>query len=95
MIRLDDFYTVDDESACWSLTYRKEGDINPTTGKPSISTDVSYHANLKQALTKYLDESLKGSESLHSVLSRISEVEQRIETLGSTSRAVQEIAATV
>lgn len=63
------------------LQYEKKGDINPKTGKPKTTRDVSYHANLKQALSKYLDESLKPSTELQGVLNRIAQVEQTIQNL--------------
>ncbi len=80
-MKLDEFYTVESDTACWVLTYEKEGDINPNTGKPIITRDVSYHANLKQALVKYLDNCLKPSADIQDVKNRIAEVELRIENL--------------
>ena len=80
-MRLDEFYTVEDDGNCWTLTYRKEGDINPKTGKPVISTDASYHMNLKQALVAYLDRCVMGSQTAQDILVRLKEVEQRIEAL--------------
>lgn len=78
-IQLDENYSIESDSACWTLTYEKQGAINPKTGKPIISRDASYHANLKQALVKYLDNSLKPSKDAQDVLSRIVEVEKTIE----------------
>lgn len=81
MIRLDEFYTIESDARCWVLTYEKSGDINPDTGKPTISRDVSYHANLKQLLTRYLDDCLRPSTNLQDVINRIAEVEANIDKM--------------
>lgn len=78
-IQLDENYSIESDAACWTLTYEKEGDINPKTGKPIVSRDASYHANLKQALVKYLDNSLKPCKDAQDVLKRITELEKTIE----------------
>ncbi len=83
-MKLDEFYTVEPDTACWTLTYEKIGDINPKTGKPTITRDASYHANLKQALVKYLDNCLKSSADIQDVKNRITEVEQKIENLNTS-----------
>ena len=81
-IKLDEFYTVEDDTNCWTLTYKKAtGKTSETTGDPTYTVKPTYHANLRQALSKYLDESLKGSSSLDEVLNRITEVEARIESI--------------
>lgn len=79
MIQLDEFYRIEEDAVSWNLIYEKEGEINDKTGKPSISRDASYHANLKQALVVYLDKSLKGSTDAQDVIRRITEAEERIE----------------
>jgi hypothetical protein len=81
-MQLDEFYSVEADGSCWTLSYAKPtGKTSPTTGEPTFSRDYSYHANLKQALTKYLDECLKPSSSLQDVLNRITEAESNIESL--------------
>lgn len=59
LIRLDDEYTIEPDTACWALHYRKEGEINPATGKPMLSRDDTYHVNLEMALKAYVDKRLK------------------------------------
>lgn len=78
MIQLDENYRVEKDAASWNLIYEKQGDINPNTGRPSMSRDVTYHANLKQALVTYLDLSLEGSTDVQGVVAAISEAERRI-----------------
>lgn len=82
MIQLDEYYRIEEDAASWNLIYEKEGEINDKTGKPSISRDASYHANLKQALVVYLDKCLKGSTDIQDVVRRITEAEARIEAVG-------------
>lgn len=79
-IILDDKYRIEDEPSCWSLIYEvPTGKVSPTTGQPTFSRETSYHMNLRQALTKYSDDSLKGSSSLVEVVERLNGIEQRIE----------------
>ena len=78
-IQLDENYSIESDTACWVLNYEKEGEINPKTGKPIISPDASYHANLRQALAKYLDNALKPCKDAQDLMRRITEVEKTIE----------------
>ena len=80
-MRLDENWTVEPDTRCWVLTYEKTGDINPKTGKPTITSNQSYHANLKQALLAYLDKYLEPSKDVQDVLNRIREAEARIEAM--------------
>lgn len=80
-MKLDAFYTVEPDTACWVLTYEKQGEINPNTGKPKVSRDVSYHANLKQALVTYLDKCLEPSTDIQDAINHISATEERINKL--------------
>ena len=78
-IKLDDNYKVYPDTACWILAYEKVGNVNPKTGKPTITSNTSYHATLVQSLSAYLDKCLEPADSIQSVINRISEAEQRIE----------------
>ncbi len=88
-MKLDEFFTVEPDTACWVLTQRvseardKDGvrKLDKITKEPLWNEDASYHANLKQALVKYLDLSLKGSDDAQAILNRIKEVEERIAKL--------------
>ena len=79
IIKLDEKYTVQSDPYCWILTRKSIGEINPKTGKPKRSIDVSYHPDLKTALTKYLDLSSKPSSEVLDVFMRLSQAEQNIE----------------
>lgn len=80
-MKLDEFYTVEKDSRCWILTYEKIGPEINEKGNPVVSRDETYHANLKQALTYYLDNCLRGSQDAQDVLRRITEAEGRINKL--------------
>lgn len=77
-IKLDDQFTIQADPHCWILTRVRFGETNPKTGKPKRSHDVSYHADLKTALIKYLDICSKASSEVLEVLERLSSVEQSI-----------------
>lgn len=86
-MKLDEFYTVEADTACWVLTQRvseardKDGNrkTDKDTGEPLWNTEQSYHANLRQALTKYLDNALQPSQDILDVRNRIAQVEANIE----------------
>jgi len=78
-MKLDEFYTVEPDTSCWVLTYEKIGPEKNNKGELIISRNTSYHANLKQALCKYLDNALKPCDTVESVIDRINEVESMIQ----------------
>lgn len=55
-MRLDEYYTVVPDASCWTLAYEKVGPEKNEKGELITSRSISYHANLKQALVKYLDD---------------------------------------
>lgn len=63
-MKLDDNFTVTNDAYSWTLHLRREGDINPKTGKPSVCEKKWHFGNLKDCLRRYLDESLKPAESV-------------------------------
>jgi hypothetical protein len=78
-IKLDDQFTLQSDPHCWILTRKSFGETNPKTGKPTRSSAVSYHPDLKTALTQYLDLSSKPSSEVLDVLTRLSTAERNIE----------------
>jgi len=78
-IVLDKNYTIVPDAACWQLIYRKEGKINQETGKPTISRDQTFHANLSQALHTYIDLELRECSDLKEILDAISALEKKID----------------
>lgn len=79
-MKLDKFYTVEPDASCWVLNYEKVGPDKNDKGELITSRNTSYHANLKQALSKYLDNTLKPCSTVEAVINRIDEVEEMILT---------------
>ena len=82
-MKIDEKYTIENDSNQWVLNYRSEGDINKRTGKPTISTNKWYCGSLKQCLNRYLDESLKQSTTIQEVVANINIAMERITELTS------------
>ena len=80
-MKIDDNYRLENDSNQWTLIYEKEGEVNPKTVKPTISTNKWYCGNMKQALKRYLDESLKECNSIETVLLELKRVESVIDNL--------------
>lgn len=80
-IAIDEYYSIEPDSCSWNLLYEKEGGINAKTGKRIVSSDISYHATLSQALSFYLNEVPKDSATLTRILGRIREAEENIKRL--------------
>jgi len=63
-LKLDNDYTITNDSNCYTLTYRRITGTNPDTGKPIVSLRVRYYPNLRQALQCYTDTAIKTSEGI-------------------------------
>ena len=74
-MKLDENYRLESDSNQWTLIYEKEGAINPKTDKPIVSSDKWYFGNLKQALMRYTDQSVKPSETVEELLIQLIRVE--------------------
>ena len=77
-MKIDDNFTIEPESNCWTLNYRRENPINEATGKATITTWQTFHMTLKQALDVYFDHKLKQGEI---VPANIIEIGKAIETV--------------
>lgn len=80
-IKLDDDYRIESDLSSWNLVLERVGKVNPNTGKPSVTRDISYHVNLKHALETYCDACLKSCNSIPEVIEKIKELNTRIEAL--------------
>lgn len=78
-IQLDDNWYVEADATSWNLHYEKEGDINPKTGKPTMTHDVSYHARLVDALKCYLNEVPKSATTVGQLVLEWNKAAERIE----------------
>lgn len=79
VLRLDKHYRIEADARSWNLIYEKYGAINPDTGKPTLSMDTTYHANLKYALISYLEKDMAEANGLPDLLARIELAEQNVE----------------
>jgi hypothetical protein len=85
-MKLDSNYSIEHSSDCWVLTQRvseardKEGNrkMDKETGEPLWNTEQSYHANLRQALTAYLNKCLDEATDILDVRNIIADAEARI-----------------
>lgn len=79
-ITLDKEYRIERDIASWNLVWEKHGAINPTTGKPKISRDMTFHPTLQYALEAYSDKVLGECSSVQEVLEKIAETQELIKT---------------
>ena len=75
---IDEFYSIENDAHQWILKYECEGDINTKTGKPSVSKSKWYCVTLRQALNRYLDESLKLATDVRAVKGHLNIAMERI-----------------
>lgn len=80
-IIIDENYSLVKDYGSWNLVYSKTGEVNPLTGKAQKSENTSYHMNLRDALKWYLNQAMKDSATVNEILTRIDEVERKIETM--------------
>jgi hypothetical protein len=79
MIKLDKDYTLKPDAASWNLHYAAEGEINPATGRPSLSENAWFHSNLHAACMCYVDQRAKDATTVQGILDSIEDSTQRIE----------------
>lgn len=80
-MKIDENYSIEPEACSWNLVYQKEGGINKKTGKPTVTSWIQYHSNLRYALEAYLHESLRECAEVSEVLGAIRAAEDRISSL--------------
>ena len=84
MIKLDENYTVEHDTYCWTLKFKKEKEVTDEETKQTkvvVSKNESFHASLKDALKKYADQSLKIEGSVFDLISKIKDLEKLIMNL--------------
>lgn len=81
-IILDHAFTIKPDGNNFTLIKEEHtGKINPETKKEIVSRGVWYPPTLKDALKRYMKESLRTCDSLGAVLVRLDEVEAKIDNL--------------
>ena len=81
MIKLDKEFYLENDSNQWTLNYRCEGPVNEKTGKPTISTNIWYCANLKACLKRYYNEATKPAKDVIQLGHKLKAVETVINNL--------------
>lgn len=80
-MRIDEFYTLTNDSNGWTLKFEEFTGKLTKNGNPSKKTHTTYHGTLLQALTRYLDDCLKASESVEEIHQKIEEALVKIEII--------------
>lgn len=89
-IQLDEEFWLHWDACGYHLAYISYGEVNPKTGKPIKSEQISYHATLEQVLKKYADISLKHSESVMDLKARLEELFAKIDAITVNLRRKQD-----
>jgi hypothetical protein len=86
MIKLDDNYTIDSDAYNWILRFEevKQGTDKEGKAKEILSFREWHHANFKQAVLQYINETTKWCDSLVSILDKLNEVEVKLDNLNIT-----------
>lgn len=79
-MKLDEFFTVENDRHSWTLTYRKEGELNEK-GNPKITSWSHYHSRLKHALEDYVDQSVKPAPTAEAILEELKLLGEKIDNL--------------
>lgn len=53
-MKLGENHTLEADGNGFTLTYEKEGEMNPVTSKPILTRKITYHSNLEQSLEAYV-----------------------------------------
>lgn len=86
-MKLDETFRIEPDDRSWNLVRRiseaRDKDKNlkfDENGNQLWNEDTTYHANLKQALSAYLDAAIKpASKDAETLLNAIARVEKKIE----------------
>lgn len=85
MIQLDENFSINRDPYCFTLNYRKEGGINPKTGKPKVTQSETYHATIQQALDSYVNKKLLVGEEIFptcdAIIIKLDEINQTIKSI--------------
>jgi len=79
-MKLDKNYTITGESYNWILKYKSDPKVDDKK-KEYTTKSTWYFSNIKHALKKYMDESLKSSNSVEDLMEALIRVEEKINNL--------------
>lgn len=83
-MQLGQYHELTADSNGFTLTYEKQGEVNPSTGKPATTRKITYHSSLEQGLQAYLKHVLmldvEAEKGVVELLTTINQVKALIET---------------
>lgn len=53
-MKLGEYHTLEADGSGFTLTYEKEGEVNPQTNKPILTRKIMYYPNLELSLEGYM-----------------------------------------
>lgn len=82
MVVLDKNFRIENDSFEYTLIKEQDtGRVNEKTGKKIISTDHWHFPNLKLSLKKYVNESLKVCDGVEEILTKLNELNEKIDKI--------------
>ena len=79
--KIDEDFTIATDHYAFALKKAKKGEINPETGKSTISSGEWWFPTLNMCLKKYIQECMKECNDALTILNRLEELNDKIETL--------------
>jgi hypothetical protein len=77
-MKLDENYAIEQDAYNFILHYENEGDVNPKTGKPTVTVRDTFHPTLEQALLTYASRCQNVSEGVDRLLDSMQETRETI-----------------
>lgn len=81
MIKLDDKYTLENDSNNWILHFKESKGVSEKTGKEYFAGSKWYCSSLQNAIKRYLDECLKPCETVNHLHVVLKDTMEKIEGL--------------
>lgn len=84
MIKLDENFTIEHDTFCWTLKFQKENEVPDKKNggtKKVITKNETYHPSIRSALSKYCDSCLKIDGDASRLIDKINELEGIIQNL--------------
>ena len=81
-MKIDNNYSIEKDPECFILKYENPtGKVSKKTGKEIVTTSQTYHANLQQALSSYVNKVVEIPESVSKLISQLKGIETSIRNL--------------
>jgi hypothetical protein len=77
-MKLDENYTIKQDTYNFILHYENEGDVNPETGKPTVTVRDTFYPTLEQALLAYASRCQNVNEGVDRLLDSMRETRETI-----------------